>query len=158
MTNAAELNRRLENLIRLGTIAQVDHAARTLRVQSGGLLTNWLPWPADIGRNYRRWRPLRIGTQVVLACPSGDPAQAVIVQVLYTDALNAPSSTPSMDLIEFEDGTVIEYDSNTHQLRASLGTSSITANQSAITIASNGSTLVLDGSGVAINGNRVDLN
>jgi phage baseplate assembly protein V len=114
--NTADLNRRIESLIRLGTIDQVDHAARKLRVKTGGLLTGWLPWPAEVGRNYRRWRPLRTGTQVVLGCPSGDPAQAVIIQILYTSALDAPSTSPSLDLILFDDGTLIEYDSNTQHL------------------------------------------
>jgi phage baseplate assembly protein V len=114
--NIADLNRRIESLIRLGTIAQVDHAARKLRVQTGGLLTGWLPWPAEVGRNYRRWRPLRTGTQVILACPSGDPAQAVVVQILYTTALDAPSTDPDIDLIEFDDGTLIHYDSAAHRL------------------------------------------
>jgi len=116
--NTADLNRRIESLIRLGTIDQVDHAARKLRVKTGGLLTGWLPWPAEVGRNYRRWRPLRTGTQVVLACPSGDPAQAVIIQILYTSALDAPSTHPDIDLIEFDDGTVIQYDSSSHHLTA----------------------------------------
>ncbi|QEW06356.1 phage baseplate assembly protein V [Nitrincola iocasae] len=107
--NIADLNRRLESLIRLGSIAEVDHAGRKLRVKTGGLLTGWLPWPAEVGRNYRRWRPLRTGTQVVLACPSGDPAQAVIIQILYTTALNAPSADPDIDLIQFDNGSYIEH-------------------------------------------------
>ncbi len=117
MTTTAELNRRLENLIRLGTIAEVNHAARTLRVKCGDLLTNWLPWPADIGRNYRRWRPLRKDTQVVLACPSGDLAQAVIVQILYTNTLTAPNVDPDVDLIQFEDGSYIEHNASANTLK-----------------------------------------
>ena len=96
--NIADLNRRIESLIRLGTIAQVDHGARTLRVQSGGLLTDWLPWPAEIGRNYRRWRPLRVGTQVIIACPSGDPAQALVIGTLYTDVIASPGIDPDIEI------------------------------------------------------------
>ncbi|WP_076461582.1 phage baseplate assembly protein V [Marinobacterium stanieri] len=114
----ADINRRLESLIRLGTIAQVDHAARRLRVKTGDLLTGWLPWPAEVGRNFRRWRPLREGAQVVLACPSGDPAQAAIIGMLYTQSLDRPSADPDVDLIEFEDGTRLEYNSHSHHLNA----------------------------------------
>lgn len=114
--NTADLNRRIESIIRLGTIAEVDHAARKLRVKTGGLLTNWLAWPAEVGRNFRRWRPLRTGTQVVLACPSGDPAQAVIIQILYTQELDTPSDQPHIDLIEFNDGSAIQYDSINNSL------------------------------------------
>lgn len=115
--NDAELNRKLNNLIRLGTLAQLDHDTHQLRVQSGGLLTGWLPWPVEIGRNFKRWRPLRLGTQVVLACPGGDPAQALIIGMLYSDAIDAPSSDDAIDLIEFDDGAVIEHNADTNALR-----------------------------------------
>ncbi len=82
--DTAELFRRFENLIRIGTIADVDYQGKRLRVKSGELLTDWLPWPAEIGRNFKHWRPLRDNTQVVLACPSGDPAQALIISMLYS--------------------------------------------------------------------------
>lgn len=140
--NIADLNRRLESLIRLGSIAEVDHAGRKLRVKTGGLLTGWLPWPAEVGRNYRRWRPLRTGTQVVLACPSGDPAQAVIIQILYTTALNAPSADPDIDLIEFEDGSYIQHNNENGQLKVhAAGDMHLTA----------------DGN-IVINATRVDIN
>ncbi|KGQ36687.1 hypothetical protein JP36_09005 [Gallibacterium genomosp. 1] len=41
---SAENNRKIENLIRYGVIAEVDCAARRARVQSGEILTDWLPW------------------------------------------------------------------------------------------------------------------
>jgi phage baseplate assembly protein V len=140
--NTADLNRRIESLIRLGTIAEVDHAARKLRVKTGGLLTNWLAWPAEVGRNFRRWRPLRIGTQVVLGCPSGDPAQAVILQILYTSALDAPSTDPDVDLVQFEDGSYIEHNASNGKLQVhAAGDLHLTA----------------DGN-IVINGSRVALN
>lgn len=107
--DTADLNRRLENLLRLGTIAEVDHAARKVRVQSGELTGNWLDWPAEIGRNYKRWRPLREGTQVLIGCISGDPAQAQIIGMLYTDAIASPSTDEEIDLIQFDDGSYIKH-------------------------------------------------
>ncbi|MCX2525489.1 hypothetical protein [Larsenimonas rhizosphaerae] len=38
-----ELARLLQNLIRLGTVAEVDHADVCVRVQCGELLTDWVP-------------------------------------------------------------------------------------------------------------------
>lgn len=43
MNDFAALSRMIENLIRLGTIAAVDHAAQRVRVLTGDLLTGWLP-------------------------------------------------------------------------------------------------------------------
>lgn len=107
----SDLSRRLENLLALGTIAAVDHGSARLRVELAGRLTGWLPWPAEIGANFRRWRPLRTGTQVLVACPSGDPANALIVQILYTAALAPPADAAEVDLIQWEDGTLVRYDS-----------------------------------------------
>lgn len=115
--NTADINRRIENLIRIGTIAEADHAARKIRVKSGDLLTGWLPWPAEIGRNYKRWRPLRVGTGVIVACASGDPAQAQVIGMLYTDALVSPSSSADIDMIEFDDGSAIEHNAAAHTLK-----------------------------------------
>jgi phage baseplate assembly protein V len=110
--NTAEILRRLQNIIRLGTIAEVNNAARLLRVQSGDLLTNWLPWPAEVGNNFIRWRPLALGTQVVLACEGGEVEQAVIIGMLYTNSLNSPSTNHAVDMVRFNDGTTIQHDSS----------------------------------------------
>ena len=118
--NTAQLFRRFENLIRIGTIADVDYQGKRLRVKSGELLTDWLPWPAEIGRNFKRWRPLRDNTQVVLACPSGDPAQALIISMLYSRQLDAPSTDQAIDLIQFDDGTELYYDSNAHHMQINV--------------------------------------
>jgi len=109
----ADINRRLENLLRLGSIAEVNHSARKVRVHSGALLTNWLDWPADIGRNYKRWRPLRVGTQVLLGCISGDPAQAQIIGTLFSNDFPSPSTEPEVDLIAFDDGSYLQHHADT---------------------------------------------
>ena len=112
----AELERRLANMIRMGTIDQVDFARHRVRVKCGDILTDWIPAPADIGHNYRRWLPVRTGTQVVLASPAGELAQARIVSHLYTEALAAPSAEKQLDMIAFNDGTRIHYDSKARAL------------------------------------------
>ena len=41
-----EVSRRLENLVRRGTIAAIDHQAARVRVSTGPNTTDWLPWLA----------------------------------------------------------------------------------------------------------------
>lgn len=112
----AQLLIRFENLIRIGTIAEVDEQAKKLRVKSGDLLTQWLDWPAEIGRNFIQWRPLAPDIQVVIACISGDPAQAVIISMLYSGENPTPSTNPELDIIQFSDGSLISYDSEEKHL------------------------------------------
>jgi len=106
-----ELNRLLHNLCRIGTIAELDYTAKKVRVKTGDNTTNWLDWPADVGRNYVRFKPLRRDAQVILVCPSGDISQAHIIGDLYSASAPAPdSSADHLDVVEFSDGTTISYD------------------------------------------------
>jgi phage baseplate assembly protein gpV len=43
----SELIRRLEQLLRYGTIDALDLGAARCRVRSGELLSNWIPWLAQ---------------------------------------------------------------------------------------------------------------
>lgn len=106
-----DMARKLANLIGLGTIAEVDPSFARVKADINGRLTGWLPHPADIGNNYRAWRPLRVGTQVIVACPAGDPANAVIIGILYSAALPPPADTADIDVVAFNDGTTLRYDS-----------------------------------------------
>ena len=143
-----DLERRLNNQAMIGTILEVDHAARKLRVEIGEIRTAWINWPTEMGRNYRRWRPLRKGQQVVLASPSGDPAQAVITGMLYSSALSAPSDNPDLDITEFEDGTRTEYDSAAHVIKIHCVGDIVIENANSITIET-GTTLDITAGGPA---------
>lgn len=112
----SEISRRLHNLAAYGTIAAVDHDRGVVRVNIAGRLTDWLPTPTAIGQNFLAWTPLRVGTQVLVVSPSGNPANGVIVQVLYSANLSAPVQDEHRDQIRWNDGTVIEYDSKKSRL------------------------------------------
>lgn len=113
--NLADLNRQVINLVRIGSIEQVDHENATLRVRcsESGLLTGWIAWPAEIGRNYRRWRPLAVGQQVIVNAPHGELEQAFVVGLLFTGSVGPPSQDPEVDKWLFNDGTAIEHNNAT---------------------------------------------
>lgn len=130
MDSTAELNRRLENLIRLGTIAAVDPATARCRVKTGGLDTEWLPWLAQRAGSDRDWNPPSVGEQCMVACPSGDPAIGVVLLGIYSSAAPANDDSLARHRRSYRDGAVIEYDTATHALRATLpagGTVALTA-------------------------------
>lgn len=106
-----------ENGVRIATIKELDEAKLKLKVWLEGFGSAWLDWPAEIGRNFIRWRPLRKGQQVVLASPSGDYALSVIVGMLYHDKMDSPSNDPDIDLIQFENGDFIRHDMKTGTFR-----------------------------------------
>ncbi|BAU74388.1 phage baseplate assembly protein V [Metapseudomonas furukawaii] len=120
MDSLAELARRLDNLIRLGTIAEVDHAAARCRVKSGRLLTTWLPWIALRAGGTLDWNPPTVGEQCLLFSPSGETAQALVLTGLYSDAHRAPEKSPDLHRRQYPDGAIIDYDHATHALDATL--------------------------------------
>ncbi|SPJ33428.1 phage baseplate assembly protein V [Kushneria phyllosphaerae] len=123
-----ELARLLQNLIRLGTVAEIDHAAARVRVNTGELLTDWLPWCETRAGQTRTWNPPTQGEQVLLLAPGGELAGAVVLGAINSNAHPAPSSNPNLTRWNMPDGAVIEYDHAASHLRAALpGSAAITA-------------------------------
>lgn len=123
MDLSADLSRRIESLIRSGTVAEVDTGSPTrlprCRVRTGGLLTDWLHWTSRRTGSTRVWDPITIGEQVLVLSPSGDPAQGFVIAGLYSNDIRPPSTSATEWMREFPDGAVIRYDHATGTLSAS---------------------------------------
>lgn len=118
--NITDLLRRLENLIRLGTIAAVDHQAARCTVSTGGLSVPNLPWLALRAGSSSDWDPPTVGEQCILVAPSGEPALGVALVGLYSQQRPAPSNSATVRRRKYPDGAVIDYDHATHTLSATL--------------------------------------
>ncbi|WP_051443043.1 phage baseplate assembly protein V [Curvibacter gracilis] len=99
-----ELNRKIENIVRLGSIEMVrlGKPARC-RVRTGGLLSNWVPFFSlrAGGRAGRTWWPPVVGEQCVLLCPGGDLLQGVALVGLFSDDAPQGSEDPNQFLQEW---------------------------------------------------------
>ncbi len=115
-----DILRRLENLIRLGTVAQVRHEGPPrCRVKSGNLLTDWLPWMTSrAGADSTWWAP-EVGEQVIVLSPGGNVGAGVVLPALNSDHHPAPGKSGDVARFAFADGTVIEYDRAVHVLHVS---------------------------------------
>lgn len=118
--NITDLLRRLENLIRLGTIAAVDHQAARCTVSTGGLSVPNLPWLALRAGDSSDWDPPTVGEQCILFSPSGEPALGVALVGLYSQQRPAPSNSATVRRRKYPDGAVIDYDHDNHTLSATL--------------------------------------
>lgn len=116
-----DLLTRLENLIRLGTVAEVDLTVSPplCRVQTGGLLTDWRPWISQRAGSARTSWPPTVGEQVLLFSPSGELTAAVVLPGLYSDAHPAPDNHPTRHRTTYPDGALIEYDPEAGALKVS---------------------------------------
>lgn len=129
MSNAGEASPQMGDMIRLGTVAAVDLAAARCTVQTGDILTDWIPWLAPRAGATRIWSPPSVGEQVLLLSAEGSAESAVALLGIYSDAKPAPDNSLN-ELIRFSDGAQISYDPAAHALVATLpagGTAAITA-------------------------------
>lgn len=124
-----ENDRRIANIVRMGTIAAVDHAKARVKVLTEEILTDWLPWLTMGASSVADWFPPEAGEQVVLLAPSGEIAQGIVILGgAYKTDFPAPSSNPKKRLIKFPDGSIVEYDFESHELTVtSTGKINLTA-------------------------------
>lgn len=129
---SAELHRRLENLIRFGTIKAIYPAKpfTTVTVTIGEITTAKLRFLSLRAGKTKTWDPPSIDEEVMVLSPSGVLEMGVAIAGFN----NADNPSPSDDLNQtiriFEDGCLLSYDIQTHHLEAVLpsgGTARIVA-------------------------------
>lgn len=124
-----EMDRRLSNLISIGTVEDVDYAAATARIRIGDVLTAPLAMSSLRAGGNRAWAPFEVGEQVVVAAPSGNLATGVILGALYADSAPANGDRAGLQRATFSNGSVIEFDrdANTFRMNLAGGAVEITA-------------------------------
>lgn len=125
----ADNNRRIENIIRFGVIAELDLENCKARVKSGQILTDFLPFLTLRTGTTRTWSPPTVNEQCVILAMSGDLTTAVILTGLYTQ--NSPSDSEDEHVITFADGATIKYNQSSSALTVTgINTAQVTASTS----------------------------
>ncbi|TPQ33418.1 phage baseplate assembly protein V [Cupriavidus pinatubonensis] len=107
----AEIARLIENLLRIGVVTAVRHGTPPrVRVQTGGITTDWLPWMELRAGGTRTWSPPTEGEQVLLLSVSGDLRNAVILTGIPSDQHDVPSHSAVETVTEYPDGARTVYD------------------------------------------------
>lgn len=109
-----EIIRRLENLLRLGTVAEVAHQRARCRVRTGELVTGWLPWinTRAGGESGRTWWPPVVGEQCMLLAPGGDLLNAVALCGVFSTANPAGSDRPTECRTDWSPTDNLRHDSD----------------------------------------------
>lgn len=118
LARLGELERRMSNVIRPGTVVEADYAQARIRVKIGGNTTAWVPWMTSRAGGDRSWHAPEIGEQVLVLAPCGDLAQGYALPSVYQNDSAAPASSEKIHRTEYEDGAIIEYDRENHRLKA----------------------------------------
>lgn len=112
-----ELLRSLENVVRTGTVTEVDEEKWRVRVQSGGLETAWLRWNAQRAGAFKVWVPPSVGEQVWFLCLGGNTNAAFIGGSLYSDDNPAPGASRNEMVVTAPDGATFRYDAEAGALQ-----------------------------------------
>lgn len=107
----SELVRRIENVVRFGTVTDVDHGRALCRVQVGDMKTEWRPWLTQRAGAGRRWWPPTAGEQCVLLSPGGELASAFVLPGVFSDEVQPNSDEPTEDRTTWANGDFMVHDS-----------------------------------------------
>ena len=121
-----EILRRLENIARVGTIAEV-HTGRPARcrIRCGNITTNWIPWVTGraAGEAGSVWWPPKVGEQCLMLAPGGDLMNAVVLPGAYSDANPQVSENPELFRMEFGGAGYMEHDATSGEFTLAAITS-----------------------------------
>lgn len=102
--------RLITNLIRTGTVSEVDSVNWLCRVKTGDLETNWINWLTLRAGSTRTWWQPTVGEQVVLLSLGGNLETAFALPAIYSEAFPPPDYSEDGDTTEYSDGGFFQYD------------------------------------------------
>lgn len=114
----SEILRLLRNLIRIGTVSEVNLDDGLCRVDTGQNTTGWLHWLTSRAGKTRSWNAPSVGEQVLILCLGGELGTGFVLPGIFSDASPAPSASADALHWSFPDGAVIEYEPETGALIA----------------------------------------
>ncbi|MFL9560684.1 phage baseplate assembly protein V [Acinetobacter baumannii] len=119
----ADINRRLENLIRFGTIKTVNPSKPIplVTVDLDDIVTPEIRFFNARSGDDSTWDPPSLGEEVMVISPCGEIGPtSVVFYGLYNNEHPAPSDDLNQKIRVFADGCIIAYDISAHQLSAIL--------------------------------------
>ncbi|ALR77760.1 phage baseplate assembly protein V [[Enterobacter] lignolyticus] len=131
-TQIQDLARAMRNSIRTGIIKELDLSRGRCRVQTSGLLTDWLPWITHRAGQARSWWAPSVDEQVLVLAVGGELHTAFVLPGIFSDDTPAPSSSAQALHIVFPDGAIVEYDPQSSALKVTgIKTAQLNATESA---------------------------
>jgi phage baseplate assembly protein V len=108
-----ELNRRVAGMVTIGTVSQVDPKLARYRVKAGLIESDWIPMSQRRSGNTKVYESLDVGEQVIIAAPSGDLSQGVIIGSIPTEEREIGEDAKE-HRTKYADGAIVDYDDKAH--------------------------------------------
>lgn len=110
-------------MVRVGRVVEVDEKNARVRVQiedADAVITWWLPVVYQKTQNDKHYWLPDIGELVVCVFYEDDWDTGFVLGAIYSDKDRTPAQSRDKFVIEFKDGTRIEYDKQAHKLHISV--------------------------------------
>ncbi|HEI6852731.1 TPA: phage baseplate assembly protein V [Yersinia enterocolitica] len=117
-TQITEILRLLRNLIRIGTVAEVDLDQALCRVATGDNTTGWLNWLTARAGQSRSWWAPSVGEQVLILSLGGELDTAFVLPGIFSDDFPPPSASADGLYLAFPDGATLHYEPESGELQA----------------------------------------
>ncbi|HDL6514111.1 TPA: phage baseplate assembly protein V [Yersinia enterocolitica] len=117
-TQITEILRLLRNLVRIGTVAEVDLDQALCRVATGDNTTGWLNWLTLRAGQSRSWWAPSEGEQVLILSLGGELDTAFVLPGIFSDDFPPPSASANGLYITFPDGATLHYEPDSGELLA----------------------------------------
>ncbi|WP_067096182.1 phage baseplate assembly protein V [Marinomonas atlantica] len=164
-----DLQRRLANMIRRGTIHSVDFESNPPLVKveyKKDVISGWLPWVAGRVGHAATWEPIKVGEPVLILSESGEMSAGVVLPSFPSIEMSLPDNKATTHVTRYEDGTTVTYDREAHKLtvdvvgsvhleaddKISVQCKKATVNADQTIKITAGSTITADGSQIKLNG------
>ena len=111
--NTSELNRKLNNLISIGTVTESksSEGLSLARVKILQRVTDFFPVLGTANSFKSHATPIKVGEQVLVFCPYGEADSGIILGSIFNKGQKEPAGyRSSKEVTQYSDGTVISYD------------------------------------------------
>lgn len=116
----AELKRLINNLVSFGTVSQTKSAdgKALVRVKIMNRESDFLPVVSVSNSFKKHFIPVRVGEQVIVFSPFGEASGGFVLRSIFNKSAKEPSlANEHTEVMEYEDGTVITYDTQAKELK-----------------------------------------
>jgi phage baseplate assembly protein V len=120
MSDPADIQRLIGDLLRLGTVETVDPVAARCTVRVGDIVSGSIRWIAGRAGSASIFSAPTKGEQVLLFCPEGDIEAAIALPGIYSAKNKPPIARKGLHAFTFEDGSALSYDAEAHHLELKL--------------------------------------
>jgi phage baseplate assembly protein V len=152
----SEFARRLNNIVRFGTVAEVDLNKARVRIKIGKITTNWIPWLTTAGA-VKLWNPPVVGEQVCVVSQGGDLSLAVAIPSIFQNKFAAPGNDPNTIRIEFSDNAFVEFSKATDEITARIDGAEICFCSDKFHVSIGASEIEITPAGISINAPTVSI-